>query len=135
MKINLLKTLFIVLAASVVMFGCKKDTNKTDGRWDATKAHRIETQNGVKISESTEAVAADESYLIFKGNTFEEYEDGKQIYSGTFTATDNFITFKDNDSEKSNHNFRWNSQSEFVIVYESSYKSYTYKNEVTYKKR
>ncbi len=115
------KTLLILFVAVISLTACKKDpVNKLSGRWDAIKDYSLHTIDGVKISEETHIYKMGDNYIVFDGNKYTMYEDGRPDDEGTFTATENSITLSDSGGDTETMSLRWNSNNEVVFYEESS---------------
>lgn len=128
------RTLFLLFVAVTTLTACKKDPQeKLEGRWNQTKVHVVQTNNGIKTEENI-TYKIGEAYIVFSGNTYKSYQDGELIFSGPFTATENSITLTQGQ-DKSTVVLRWNSKKEIVIAYEiNDGATYSSKAEATFRK-
>ncbi len=130
------KTLLILLVAVASLTACKKDKkNELVGRWDLNKENYTETSNG-KTVEGSDTYNLGETYFVFTGSNYELYYDNELEESGTFSVTENSLSFTNSKgaSDFGNVTFHWNSETEFVLNFERIESVYSYKSEMFFNK-
>jgi len=131
------RTLFLLLIAVTTFTACKKDPQeKLEGRWNQTKFHVVQNSNGTRTEDNVNYELG-KVYIVFSGNTYKYYEDGKLKDNGTFTATENSITLTQGQ-DRSTSKLHWNSKKEIVIISEINEtingESFSAKAELTFRK-
>lgn len=131
------KTLLILFVAVASLTACKKEDKKNEltGRWDLTKDNYTETSNGKTVG-GTETYNIGETYIVFTDSNYELYYDNKLEESGTFSVTENSISFtsSEGESDLGSSTFHWNSETEFVINFERIESLYSYTSEMFFNK-